>query len=78
MVVPITRVIPCDKYSSFFTRKMKRVLEKQGQIEPLQVRKYAGEYHVFPQDVHGSEIVYAARELGWDTLLVVVMEKFKE
>lgn len=77
-IVPIDRVtigqtseIPT---SNFFVRKMMTVLRKQGQIEPLQVTQ---EYKTFPQDVYGEEILLAAKALGWDTLLVVVMRRYE-
>lgn len=77
-VVPINRVIPlADGSSQSAVRKMKAVLASQGQIEPLQVHPYGEHFIVWHDDPWGNEIVYAARELGWDTLLIVVTEKYE-
>jgi len=77
-VVPISRVIPlADGISLHSVRRMKSTLVKQGQIEPLQVHAMGDKFLVFPADPWGSEIVYAARELAWPTLLVVVMNRYE-
>jgi hypothetical protein len=78
-VVSIEKVKPWnDKGRPWSTYKMKAVLEKQGQIEPLQVRPINGGYRAFFQDPWGDEIIYAARELKWDTLLVLITERWIE
>ena len=78
MVVPIDRVVPLgDSSSRYAVQRVKAVLEKQGQIEPLQVYKFDEHYLVFHDDPWGNEIVYAARELGWTTLLIQEMEKYE-
>lgn len=76
--VPLSRVIPLsDSSSQSAVRKMKSVLVKQGQIEPLQVHPFGEHFIVFQDDAWGNEIVFAARELGWTTLLIVVMTKYE-
>lgn len=55
---------------------MKATLLKQGQIEPLQVHKVGEHYVVFHDDAWGNEIVFAARELGWSTLLITNVRKY--
>jgi hypothetical protein len=76
-IAPIGQVFPLfDASSPYAVRKMKATLEKQGQIEPLQVRKVMLGWAVFHDDPWGNEIVYAARELGWTTLLVVEMLRY--
>jgi len=62
---------------------MAHVLQKQGQIEPLQVAEYVtvnGDttYITHYNDPHGSDIVLAAARLGWTTLLVVVNTRYEE
>jgi hypothetical protein len=61
---------------SYFTKKMKGVLLHQGQIEPLQVNKTTG--RVYPHDTHGSTIWHAAKDLGWDTILVLFNDRYEE
>lgn len=76
-IVPLGEVKPWnDQSKPWATYKMKKVLQKQGQIEPLQVRAVGGGYRAFFQDPWGDEIIYAARELGWPTLLVLVTENW--
>ena len=78
LVVDINKVIPLsDSSSPYAVRKMKEILTKQGQIEPLQVHKTGENYIVFHNDPWGNEIIYAARELNWDTLLVVEMKRYE-
>ena len=78
MIVDISKVIPLgDDTFPFGVRKMKAVLMKQGQIEPLQVYKLDDNYLVFHDDPWGNEIIYAARELGWKTLLIVEMKRYE-
>lgn len=78
MVVSINKVVPLsDSSSPWAVRKMRETLQKQGQIEPLQVHKVGDSYVVFHDDPWGNEIVYAARELGWDTLLIVEMKRYE-
>lgn len=78
-IVQIDRVIPLADIArdSYAVRKMKSVLFKQGQIEPLQVHKFEDKFIVFHDDAWGNEIVYAARELGWDSLIIVEMAKYE-
>ena len=83
-VVSIAQVIPStDTHSSrLTTRKMESVLIKQGQIEPLQVKIYSTDdagvvtYITYDDDVHAADIVKAARNLAWPTLLVTVVPKY--
>jgi hypothetical protein len=79
VVVKIDRVIPLADIapSSYGIRKMKSVLLQQGQIEPLQVHKFDEHFIVFHDDPWGCEVVYAARELGWPTLLIAEMKKYE-
>ena len=77
-VVPIEEVQqrwPTSK--EYFVRKMREVLQKQGQIEPLQVCVVDGKYVTFDQDPWGESIIAAAKELGWTTLLVVEMRRYE-
>ena len=79
-VISITQLVPRTKRASIFVRKMKDVLNKQGQIEPLQVRHLLGSdsmFTTFEQDAHGDDIIHAARDLGWKTLLISVMQKYE-
>ena len=75
-VVPIDSVRPFSPMDPYFTRKMKLVLLRQGQIEPLQVRR--ADLKTYPQDVHGATIYHAAKDLGWDTLLVLFNDRYEE
>jgi hypothetical protein len=81
IVVPIENVLHEEENTSRFgVRRMMAVLEKQGQIEPLQVRIASGvpQYRTFRQDTYGNEILMAARALGWPTILIVEMKRFEE
>jgi hypothetical protein len=94
MIVSIDRVVPLsDSSSKSAVNKMKSVLMKQGQIEPLQVHAVYcihgpecfhdsclnyPKYIVWHDDAWGNEIVYAARELNWSTLLIVETSKYEE
>jgi len=76
-IVDINKVIPInDSSSPWAVRKMKDTLTRQGQIEPLQVRKCGDKFTVFYNDPWGNEIIYAARDLGWDTLMIVEMKGY--
>ena len=81
MVVPIEQVCIREGRSApprLFVKQMAEVLKRQGQIEPLQVKRGAdGLYHTFLVDPHGDEITHAAKMLGWTTLLVVEMERYE-
>lgn len=76
-------VIPTDNPSTYSIRKMEAVLARQGQIEPLQVRKIRDNgdgtetYAPFEQDAWGSEIVLAARNLGWSHILIVITDRYE-
>ena len=80
MVVDIKQVINhTDTASKREIRRMMDVLEKQGQIEPLQVKLYepSGPTYITHEDnTWGYVIVMAARQLGWPTLLILVTEKY--
>lgn len=76
LVVPIDDVQPSSPMDSYFTRKMKLVLLRQGQIEPLQINKTTG--RVYLNDTHGNTIWHAAKDLGWDTILVLFNERYEE
>lgn len=83
MVTSIHQVIPSievrPNVSDFFVRKMMQVLTRQGQIEPLQVRKLSNNlYQTFSKDPHGNDILEAARRLGWPTILIVEMNHYQE
>ena len=76
-VVAIDLVIPDTDPSKRDIRIMADVLNKQGQIEPLQVRTYSPEKFITCyQDAHGSSIVRAAQLLGWKTLLILEVNKY--
>ena len=76
-VVPISDVKPSPKRggpSSFDLKRMKATLVKQGQIEPLQINDATHE--VFEEDPWGNEILQAAKDLGWDTVLVTYERRY--
>jgi hypothetical protein len=76
-VVPIEQVKPLEAENSS-VRKMVEVLDRQGQIEPLQVKVLAeNSYTTFEQDAWGDEIIYAAKRLGWKTLLIAPQHKYE-
>jgi hypothetical protein len=79
MVVPIENVIPYYPATSRrAVARMRAVLEIQGQIEPLQVRRVTDNHWcAFAADPWGAEIIQAAQELGWQTLLIVEMAKYE-
>ena len=67
--------------SQYFIRKMMDVLKRQGQIQPLQVRRSQHNeyiYQTFKQDVFAAETIMAARQLGWPTILIAVVDRFEE
>ena len=72
MVVPISQIhYDVVTPSRWEVNKMKAVLKRQGQIEPLQVKKIPETgYFTFHQDIWGAAIVQAAREMGWQSLLI--------
>ena len=78
MVVNINQVSTTAYAAQWEIRRMVAVLEKQGQIEPLQVHATNDGYITFDNDVWGNAIVMAARALGWTTLLIVLMPRYKE
>ena len=80
LVVPIHRVTPNnrDKVVKTFVNKMMDVLQRQGQIEPLQVQVTDNGYVTFEQDAYGADTVLAARALGWPTILIVETTKFEQ
>ena len=79
MVVETSRVVPEHEPMEYYVNRMVKVLEKQGQIEPLQVKLDSdGNYVTFSQDAWGAEIVGAARKLGWPTLLIHVTNRYEE
>ena len=84
MVVDIKKVIPhTDNASKREIWHMMDVLNKQGQIEPLQVKVYAPampgyeeSYITHERDAWGNVIVLAAQRLNWPTLLILVTERY--
>lgn len=82
-VITVKHVIPANDSPRYFRLRMMETLKKQGQIEPLQVKHYCHNgdgtetYITFYEDAHGSDIVWAARSLGWDTLLIDVKQNGK-
>jgi hypothetical protein len=78
-VVPISRVKPNnrDTRAHTFVNRMMRVLQTQGQIEPLQVKAVNGGFVTFDEDAWGSEILLAARILGWKTILIVEVTRYQ-
>jgi hypothetical protein len=79
-VVSTLSVFPLNNLHThpyYFIGKMRDVLTKQGQIEPLQVEQIGESYYVFEQDTWGSDLVYAARSLGWPTLLISVTKRYE-
>jgi hypothetical protein len=80
VIVPITQVLyETVTPSRLDVKRMKGVLQRQGQIEPLQVREHwSGLYCTFSKDPWGSAMLVAAQELGWRTLLITVMQRYEE
>ena len=76
-VVPINNVIPLRDPVKSDIHRMISTLQKQGQIEPLQVSAVYGDYRPFHEDVWADAIICAARELGWNTLLITTMTKYE-
>lgn len=78
LVVRTSQVIVNSHFTHGSIRKMEAVLRAQGQIQPLQVKPVSVTtggtqlYETFPEDIHGYDIVQAARNLDWPTLLVYV------
>lgn len=77
MIISINTVLEPEIKSAWAIKKMVKVLEKQGQIEPLQVQECNGLYSCFSHDLNGQEILLAAKYLEWPTILVCVMEKYE-
>ena len=80
MLVSPHKVSPCnrDTRPKTFVNRMMRVLQTQGQIEPLQVKAVGNGYVTFEEDTYGSEIVLAARILGWDTILIHITNRYEQ
>lgn len=77
IVVPIDSVKPLVAVRfEYGIKRMRAVLERQGQIEPLQINPRTERPH--RHDVHGDDIIYAARDLGWDTILIVHTDRYQE
>jgi hypothetical protein len=77
LVVPIDSVQPSTpEPSRYDLNKMKLILLRQGQIEPLQISSFSG--RIYSSDFHGNAIWYAAKELGWDTILTFTSERWVE
>jgi hypothetical protein len=58
--------------SEYAIKKAKDMLKRQGQIVPLVIEKDADDDWVPDLDAYpyGNELVHAARDLKWDTILV--------
>jgi hypothetical protein len=79
-IVSIEKVKPQDDIrpvANWAVKKTMEVLERQGQIEPLQVWEQDGAYVIYGQEPYGAEILEAAKRLGWPTLLIVVMMRYE-
>jgi hypothetical protein len=58
---------------------MVAVLQKQGQIEPLQVRdNLDGTYTPYEQDVWSDPMILAARQLNWPTMLIGITDVYED
>jgi len=63
--------------------RMSNTLQRQGQIEPLQVKRLTkaegGDYEfgTFSADPWGNAILMAAEHLGWATVQVVVQKRYE-
>tara|TARA_R110000868_G_scaffold345386_2_gene606494 strand:- start:195 stop:434 length:240 start_codon:yes stop_codon:yes gene_type:complete len=79
MIVPIEQVIsPDEEANQWEVPKMMQVLQKQGQIEPLQVKVYHdGKYAVFPFN-YDVEILAAAKALGWKDILITIVKRYEQ
>ena len=79
MVVDRSKVIAHNDVPLRDIRIMSSVLQRQGQIEPLQVREYCpGTYITCEEDVWGAAIVHAAKALEWPTLLICVVTRYEQ
>jgi hypothetical protein len=58
--------------------KMKEVLTKQGQIEPLQVKVVGYKLKTHVEDAWGDEIVFAAIELGWSHIDIIINTRYEQ
>lgn len=77
-VVPIEQVAAITLSHRVFVQRMIKILHKQGQIEPLQVREIEpNSYLTYEQDAHGSDILAAAKLAGWKDILIVVNAKYE-
>jgi len=78
-VVDISKVIAATDTGRWEVNRMVKVLQRQGQIEPLQVQPYSPDMFItFREDTWGTEIIMAAKQLEWPTLLIVVMERYEQ
>ena len=81
MVIDIQSVRPHAgrEVSDWEKNVMVRVLRKQGQIEPLQVRLIEpGIYETFKDDPWGAETLTAAISLGWKDILITEMRRYEQ
>ena len=83
IIVKTWQVSACPEPTRSDVRRMTEVIERQGQIEPLQVREIesVGDvrmFETFMTDVWGSAILRAAHLLNWDNILVVVMRRYEQ
>lgn len=73
-VVPIGEITPRSALDTWQMRRMKIVLARQGQIEPLQINRATNTPYL--QDPWSDAILYAAIDLGWDTILVFYTDRY--
>jgi len=79
MVVPIEQVKPLHSDRVQSVKKVMAILDKQGQIEPMQVKVLGPDsYTTFEHDPWSDTRILAAKQLGWKTLLIAPMHKYEE
>ena len=73
IVVPIDDVVANPP---MMVRRARLTLEKQGQIEPAEVIKRGGKYHILDDvdNIWQHDYWHAAKKLGWTTFLVVEVD----
>jgi len=79
-LVKPSQILPSQTpFATSYIHKMEFVLRTQGQVKPLSVRFNCTLkdgtviYDTHPDDVYAPYIVYAAINLGWDSLYVNII-----
>lgn len=75
---PPGAVVPDRHVSGPSLRRMAAVLQRQGQIEPLQVYLDGDIFRTYERDAWGAEIAAAVQHLNWPTILLLVTDRWIE